>query len=158
MLHSQNKTKQVGSTILTRPVLVGITASYLDALNNGVVLTISSWQSIEEAERHKSYDSTIQVYKASFDRSKLPEEAALRGAHEAPMRNSWDAFNAGGVGASRRRFCTSLPKSFEDYKRTAFMDADLQCSIAIKSMVKRLRAACHSNDASSSQGSPCSII
>ena len=36
----------------------------------------------------------------------------------------------------------------QDYKRNAFMEADLQCSTAIQSMGKRLRAACHASDAS----------
>lgn len=41
----RTRPKQVGATILTGPILVGITESYLDALNNGAVPTISSsWQ------------------------------------------------------------------------------------------------------------------
>ena len=35
----------------------------------------------------------------------------------------------------------------QDYKRNAFMEADLRCSNAIQSMGKRLRAACHASDA-----------
>ena len=35
----------------------------------------------------------------------------------------------------------------QDYKRTAFMESDLQCSNAIQSMEKKLRAACHASDA-----------
>ncbi|WVZ02337.1 hypothetical protein V8G54_023143 [Vigna mungo] len=34
-----------------------------------------------------------------------------------------------------------------DYRRNAFMEADLQCSNAIQSMEKRLRAACNASDA-----------
>lgn len=41
----RTRPKQVGATIMTGPILVGITESYLDALNNGAVPTISSsWQ------------------------------------------------------------------------------------------------------------------
>jgi hypothetical protein len=41
----RTRPKQVGATIMTGPVLVGILQSYLDALNNGAVPTISSsWQ------------------------------------------------------------------------------------------------------------------
>lgn len=37
--------KQVGATMMTGPVFVGITQSYLDAINKGAVPTISSsWQ------------------------------------------------------------------------------------------------------------------
>lgn len=41
----RTRPKQVGATMMTGPVLVGILQSYLDALNNGAVPTISSsWQ------------------------------------------------------------------------------------------------------------------
>uniref|UniRef100_A0A2P2JMT7 Interferon-induced guanylate-binding protein 2 n=1 Tax=Rhizophora mucronata TaxID=61149 RepID=A0A2P2JMT7_RHIMU len=41
----RTRPKQVGATVLTGPILVGITESYLEALNNGAVPTISSsWQ------------------------------------------------------------------------------------------------------------------
>jgi hypothetical protein len=41
----RTKPKQVGATMMTGPVLIGITESYLDALNHGAVPTISSsWQ------------------------------------------------------------------------------------------------------------------
>ncbi len=41
----RTRPKQVGATVMTGPVLVGITESYLAALNNGAVPTIaSSWQ------------------------------------------------------------------------------------------------------------------
>jgi len=41
----RTRPKQVGATMMTGPVLIGITESYLDALNHGAVPTISSsWQ------------------------------------------------------------------------------------------------------------------
>lgn len=41
----RTRPKQVGATMMTGPVLVGITESYLKALNEGAVPTISSsWQ------------------------------------------------------------------------------------------------------------------
>ncbi|OIV93237.1 hypothetical protein TanjilG_27416 [Lupinus angustifolius] len=144
--------KQVGATMMTGPVLVGITESYLNALNHGAVPTISSsWQSVEEAECHRAYDSSTEVYMSSFDRSKPPEEAALREAHEEAVRKSMAAYNASavGVGSARKKYEGLLQKffkkAFEDYKRNAFMEADLQCSNAIHSMEKRLRAACNAS-------------
>lgn len=35
----------------------------------------------------------------------------------------------------------------QDYKRNAFMEADLRCTSAIQSMEKQLRAACHASNA-----------
>lgn len=44
----RTRPKQVGSTVMTGPILVGIIESYLAALNNGAVPTISSsWQVCE---------------------------------------------------------------------------------------------------------------
>lgn len=41
----RTRPKQVGATIMTGPVLAGITQSFLDAINKGAVPTISSsWQ------------------------------------------------------------------------------------------------------------------
>ena len=41
----RTRSKQLGSTVMTGPILIGITDSYLNALNNGAVPTISSsWQ------------------------------------------------------------------------------------------------------------------
>jgi Guanylate-binding protein, C-terminal domain len=41
----RTRPKQVGSTVMTGPVLAGITQSFLDAINNGAVPIISSsWQ------------------------------------------------------------------------------------------------------------------
>ncbi|XP_014493951.1 guanylate-binding protein 1 [Vigna radiata var. radiata] len=150
----RTRPKQVGATMMTGPVLVGITESYLDALNHGAVPTISSsWQSVEEAECRRAYDSATDVYMSSFERSTAPEEGALREAHELAVQKSMAAFNASavGVGSARKKYEDLLlrffKKAFEDYRRNAFMEADLQCSNAIQSMEKRLRAACNASDA-----------
>ncbi|KAL4308570.1 hypothetical protein GQ457_01G041950 [Hibiscus cannabinus] len=151
----RTRPKQVGGTVMTGPVLIGVTQSYLDALNNGAVPTISSsWQSVEEAECRRAYDSAAEIYMSSFDRTKPPEEVALREAHEEAIQRAMAEYNAGavGVGAMRKKYEELLQKffrkAFEDFKRNAFMEADMRCSNAIESMGKRLRAACHASDAS----------
>ncbi|KAJ9690534.1 hypothetical protein PVL29_012934 [Vitis rotundifolia] len=150
----RTRPKQVGATVMTGPILVGITDAYLNALNNGAVPTISSsWQSVEEAECRRAFDSATEIYMSTFDRTKPPEEVSLREAHDEAKQKSLAAFNASAVGAgpTRQKYENLLQnffrKAFEDYKRTAFMEADLQCSNAIQSMEKKLRAACHASDA-----------
>ncbi|XP_010260338.1 PREDICTED: guanylate-binding protein 2-like [Nelumbo nucifera] len=145
----RTRPKQVGATVMTGPILAGITQSFLDALNNGAVPTISSsWQSVEEAECRRAYDSATEVYMSAFDCSKPPEEVALREAHEVAVQKAVSAFNASAVGAgtARQKYEKLLQnffkKAFEDYKRNAFMEADLRCSDAIQGMEKKLRAAC----------------
>lgn len=44
-IFERTRPKQVGGTVMTGPIFARITQSYLDALNKGVVPTItSSWQ------------------------------------------------------------------------------------------------------------------
>ena len=44
-IFERTRPKQVGSTIMTGPLLAGLTQSFLDALNAGAVPTIAtSWQ------------------------------------------------------------------------------------------------------------------
>lgn len=41
----RTRPKQVGATVMTGPILAGLTQSFLDAINSGAVPTISSsWQ------------------------------------------------------------------------------------------------------------------
>jgi len=56
----RTRPKQVGATTMTGPVLISITESYLDALNHGVVPTISSsWQ--------VSFKSTFNFYLSEIE-------------------------------------------------------------------------------------------
>lgn len=77
----------------------------------------------------------------------------LRGAHEPTVKKALDTFNVNAVGAgsARQRYDKLLQnfvkRTFEDYKRNVYMEADLHCSNLIQSMEKRLRAACHASDA-----------
>ncbi|KAL0889277.1 hypothetical protein Bca101_013260 [Brassica carinata] len=150
----KTRPKQVAGTVMTGPILAAITQSYLDALNNGAVPTItSSWQSVEETECRRAYDSGIEAYMAAFDQSKAPEEGVLREEHEEAVRKALATFNANAVGAgiARKKYedllHKDLKKKFADYKKNAFMEADLRCTSAIQSMEKQLRAACHASNA-----------
>lgn len=44
-IFERTRPKQVGTTVMTGPILASLTQSFLDAINNGAVPTISSsWQ------------------------------------------------------------------------------------------------------------------
>ncbi|CAL4888102.1 unnamed protein product [Urochloa decumbens] len=147
-IFERTRPKQVAGTIMTGPVLAGVTQSFLDALNNGAVPTISSsWQSVEEAECRRAYDSAAEIYMSTFGNSRSAEEDALRDAHEAALRKALDAYNTAAVGTGTSRahyekvlnnFCR---KAFQDYRKNAFLEADKQCSNAIQNMEKKIRAA-----------------
>ncbi|XP_058100589.1 uncharacterized protein LOC131245269 [Magnolia sinica] len=146
----RTRPKQVGATVMTGAVLAGITQSFLNAINNGAVPTLSSsWQSVEEAECRRAYQSATELYMFAFDRTKPPDEVILRETHEDAVQKSLAAFSASavGVGSARRKYEKLLQfffrKAFEDYKRNAFMEADLMCSNTIQGMERKLQAACH---------------
>ncbi|XP_047981728.1 guanylate-binding protein 4-like isoform X1 [Salvia hispanica] len=146
----RTRPKQMGGTVMTGPIFARITQSFLDALNNGAVPTItSSWQSVEEAECQRAYETSTEVYMSTFDRSKPPEEAALREAHEDAVQRSMASFNDNAVGAGQvrqkyeKRLQSFLKKAFEDIKKDAFREAYLQCTRTIESMDRELRTACH---------------
>ncbi|XP_066362699.1 uncharacterized protein [Miscanthus floridulus] len=150
----RTRLKQLGASTMTGPILAGLTQSFLDAINSGAVPTISSsWQSVEEAECRRAFDSAVGTYNSSFDHKKHIEEDSLREAHEDAMRKAISAFNASavGAGAARTKFekllHSSLKKAFEDYKRNAFLEADLQCSNKVQKMESKLRAVCNCPDA-----------
>nr|GEY48487.1 guanylate-binding protein 4-like [Tanacetum cinerariifolium] len=145
----RTKPKQVGATVMTGPIFAGITQSFLDALNNGAVPTITSaWQSVEETECQRALEYASEVYKSSFDSTKPPEEATIREAHEEAVQKALAAFNSMAVGAGsvrqrcEKRLHTFLRKELEDYKREAFLKAYMQCTNAIQKMEKELRTAC----------------
>ncbi|GAA0160533.1 heterotrimeric G-protein [Lithospermum erythrorhizon] len=150
----RTRPKQVGATIMTGPILARITQSFLDAINKGAVPTItSSWQSVEESECQRAYELATEVYISSFDQTKLPEEAALREAHEDAVQKALAIFKdtAVGFGSTRQKYESRMQKfvkkAFEDIKRDAFREAHLQCLNAVQKMEKELRVACQSPNA-----------
>ncbi|KAG0465590.1 hypothetical protein HPP92_019754 [Vanilla planifolia] len=150
----RTRPKQVGATIMTGPLLAGITQSFLEAINKGAVPTISStWQSVEEAECRRAYDSATEVYMSSFDRPKPAEEGILREAHEVAVQKALATFSSSAVGAGHVRLNYEkllnnfFKKTFEGYKKEAFLEADLQCSRIIQTMETKLRSSCNIPDA-----------
>lgn len=150
----RTRPKQVGGTIMTGPTLAGITKFILDALKDGSVPTISSsWQSVEESECKRAYDTATEVYLSAFDRATPPEEAFLREAHDEAVKKSVLAYNAYAVGTGSVRhkyevlFHNFLTKVFQDYKTNTLREADLRCLGAIQGMEKKLRAASQVPDA-----------
>lgn len=139
---------------MTGPILAGITKSFLDALNRGAVPTISSsWQNVEESECQKAFDTAIEVYMSAFDCTKPADEVSLREVHDEAVQKSISVYNASavGVGSARQKYEVLLQnfckKAFEDYKRNAFIEADIQCLNAIQNMERKLKAACQVDDA-----------
>ncbi|KAK8958629.1 hypothetical protein KSP40_PGU011139 [Platanthera guangdongensis] len=150
----RTRPKQVGATVMTGPILAGITQSFLEAINKGAVPTISSsWQSVEEAECRRAHDSATEVYLASFDRTKPADEGILRREHEVAVQKAIAAFNSSAVGSGSVRLNYEkllhnfFKKTFEEHKKNVFLEADSHCSSAIQTMESKFRASCHVPDA-----------
>lgn len=58
----RTRPKQVGATVMTGPILAGITQSFLDAINNGAVPTISSsWQVSHVSETKGAFGLEVAI-------------------------------------------------------------------------------------------------
>ncbi|XP_002972590.2 guanylate-binding protein 1 [Selaginella moellendorffii] len=154
----RTRPKQLGSTVMTGPMLAGLTQSFLDAINAGAVPTIAtSWQNVEENECRRAYDVALETYMRSFDKSTPPDLNALQEAHDKAFQASLSVYNAEAVGAGpirskyERQLQTALRKHFEDYKQRSSMEAELKCVKVIEGMDDKLRMACHSPNASLDQ-------
>uniref|UniRef100_A0A803LA16 GB1/RHD3-type G domain-containing protein n=1 Tax=Chenopodium quinoa TaxID=63459 RepID=A0A803LA16_CHEQI len=101
-----------------------------------------------DALTRKAFNRASEEYTSSFDKSKPPEEAALREAHEDTVQNALSIYNSNAVGAgsARQKYEMLLQnycrKEFENYRKNTYMEADIQCSTAIQNMEKQLRTAC----------------
>eukprot|EP00253_Pinus_taeda_P026642 PITA_26642 len=84
----------------------------------------------------------------TFDQSKQPEEVALQEAHESTLQKALAVFNSSamGSGAARQTYekmvQSTLKKQFEEFKRSAFNEADLKCTSILQNMDKKLCSTC----------------
>ncbi|KAH6835840.1 hypothetical protein C2S53_012522 [Perilla frutescens var. hirtella] len=130
----RTRPKQIGRTVMAEPIFAGITQSFLDALNNGAVPTItSSWHDRKQnAREHFTVPNLLR-----------------REAHEDAVQKSMAMFNYNAVGAGQvrqkyeKRLRTFLKKAFEDIKKDAFPEAYLHCISAVENMERELSTACH---------------
>lgn len=130
----QTRPKKVGSMVMTGPLFAGLTQSYLDALNAGAVPTIlTSWQSVEERECRRAYESSIQVYTNAFDKPKPLEEAALQEAHDIALQKALTVFKSIAVGSTSARrehksmLHTTLKKQFEVQMQPILLNGKFHC-------------------------------
>ncbi|MCO5582076.1 hypothetical protein L7F22_035967 [Adiantum nelumboides] len=153
----RTRPKHLGSTIMTGPLLAGLTQSFLDALNAGAVPTIAtSWQNVEENECRRAYDVALETYTKMFN-SPSSDEGMLQESYEMAMQGALDIYHreAVGLGAARQKheklLVSDLKKRFEEYKRKVSTESELKCVKAIETMDEKLRAACHAPGATLDQ-------
>ncbi|KAH7284894.1 hypothetical protein KP509_33G001500 [Ceratopteris richardii] len=159
-IFERTRPKQLGSTIMTGPLLAGLTQSFLDALNAGAVPAIAtSWQNVEENECRRAYDVALEVFTRKFN-PPSGDEIVLEETYEMALQEALEAYNreAVGVGSARQKheklLVSDLKKRYEEYKRKICTEAELKCVKAVEIMDEKLRAACHSPAATLDQVLP----
>ncbi|KAJ7525877.1 hypothetical protein O6H91_17G071400 [Diphasiastrum complanatum] len=153
-IFERTRPKQVGSIVMTGPILAGLTQSFLDAINAGAVPTIAtSWQNVEENECRRAYDSAVAAYLRSSNDAAPADQMALQEAHDSAWQAALSVYNYEAVGAGpvrtkyERSLQNSLKKHFEEYKKQVSMQSELKCVRAIETMEDKLRAASHTPSA-----------
>ncbi|CAI5962413.1 unnamed protein product [Closterium sp. NIES-64] len=142
--------KRVGGTVMTGPMLAGLTQTYIQALNNGAVPTIlNSWLSVEETECRRAFEAALEAYSRAFGSPASADEDDLRAHHRAALQAAEAAFReeAVGEGQARHKYEEKLReeagKRFEDVlKRVAAEAEDMLKRVAAeaKDVLKRVAA------------------
>ncbi|KAK8494190.1 hypothetical protein V6N13_023132 [Hibiscus sabdariffa] len=94
------------------------------------------FQSVEEAECRRAYDSVSDIYRSTFDHTKPLEEVALREAHEEAIQRSLVVYNASvvGVGSMRKKYEELLHKYFrKEFEDGGDGNAILQANLELGS-------------------------
>eukprot|EP00250_Pteridium_aquilinum_P003918 c14182_g1_i1 orf=303-3524(+) len=149
----RTKPKQLGSIIMTGPLLASLTQLFLDAINAGAVPTIAtSWQSVEESECRRAYDAALELYNHTFNKSVVKDEEALRTIHEGAMEDALKVYNseAVGAGAARQKYekllLATFKRNLEAYMHNIGMEAEMKCVKTVEKMDEKLWAVCQSQE------------
>ncbi|CAI7780233.1 unnamed protein product [Closterium sp. NIES-53] len=126
--------KRVGGTVMTGPMLAGLTQAYIQALNNGAVPTIlNSWLSVEETECRRAFEAALEAYVRAFGTPASADEEDLRAHHRAALQAAEAAFReeAVGEGQARHKYEEKLReeagKRFEDVLKRVAAEAEVRC-------------------------------
>ncbi|GJP39214.1 hypothetical protein CLOM_g23607 [Closterium sp. NIES-68] len=127
--------KRVGGTVMTGPILAGLTQTYIQALNNGAVPTIlNSWLSVEETECRRAFEAALEAYTRAFGNPASADEDDLRARHRAALLAAEAAFReeAVGEGQARQKYEEKLReeagKRFEDVLKRVAAEAEVRCT------------------------------
>ncbi|MCO5594958.1 hypothetical protein L7F22_048995 [Adiantum nelumboides] len=154
----RTKPKQLGSIIMTGPLLASLTQSFLDALNAGAVPTIAtSWQNVEESECRRAYDAALELYSHAFTKSELKDEEVLRTVHESAVENALNVYNseAVGAGAARQKYekllTVAFKRNYDENIHKIGMEAEMKCVKTVEKMDEKFWAVCQSPEATLGQ-------
>ncbi|KAK3245081.1 hypothetical protein CYMTET_45332 [Cymbomonas tetramitiformis] len=122
--------KVVGSVEMNGPLLAGLAETYVKALNNGAVPSISSaWQGVAETECQRALDDAERAYVEGFNESVGADEAVLTAEHTRCLGLASTTFHATAIGAIETRRAyedklkATLHKRFDKHKARMFAEA-----------------------------------
>lgn len=147
--------KAVGGAELTGPLLAGLAATYVEAINDGAVPTIATaWQSVAEAECRRASDAGAAAYHAAWPQLVPSEEAELTAAHLVALEAARSEFVRLAVGDAHARavheakMIDHLTAAHLAAKRAVFAEAAAAVTEVLATASVRLRSAAGAADAS----------
>jgi len=111
--------KQLGSSLVSGPVLAALAEAYVEAINSGAVPTIqTAWQGVAEAECRRAADAATQLFSETL-RLDGCDDAAMHGTFSEALAAALAAFAEEAVGdaavrqAHEARLRAELQRRFE---------------------------------------------
>ncbi|GFR48846.1 hypothetical protein Agub_g10799 [Astrephomene gubernaculifera] len=119
-IHARAQPKRLGTQLLTGPLLAGMAAAYVKAINQGAVPTISTaWHNVAESECRAACYAAEDAYRAAFNPNTPADEQALAEEHQRALAAATSAFKERAVGDPalqaryKQRFVAACNMAFE---------------------------------------------
>lgn len=139
--------KKMHGQTLTGPMLVELTRSYVDAINNGAVLTISTaWENVVQQECQKAITLAMKTYETKI--TKAMEDGAVREIEELDQLHkecfaaATKAFRVKAVGGKYWKLEDELDKFVEEvYNRIQIQNyqrSQSSCEQALRTFVQNI--------------------
>ncbi|GLC47864.1 hypothetical protein PLESTB_000033800 [Pleodorina starrii] len=147
-LNARAQPKRLGTQMLTGPLLAGLAAAYVKAINQGAVPTISTaWHSVAESECRAACYAAEDAYRAAFNSNTLADEQALMDEHQRSLVAAFAAFKDRAVGDPglqaryQQRYVTACNTAFEAVRERRLAAA----AEALEKQLADLAAKLHSD-------------
>lgn len=139
--------KKMHGQTLTGPMLVELTRSYVDAINNGAVLTISTaWENVVQQECQKAINLAMKTYETKITKAvedgKVRELEELEELHKECFAAATKVFRIKAVGGKYWKLEDELDKFVEEvYHRIQLQNyqrSQSSCEQALRNFVQNI--------------------
>ncbi|GIL52651.1 hypothetical protein Vafri_8448 [Volvox africanus] len=157
-LNARAQPKRLGTQMLTGPLLAGLAAAYVKAINQGAVPTISTaWHSVAESECRAACYAAEDAYRAAFNPSTPPDEQALTDEHQRSLVAAFAAYKDRAVGDPglqaryQQRYVTACNTAFEALREKRLAAAAEALERQLADLATRLHSDARLQDGSFQQ-------